>query len=329
MFANAMKYVGGAVVLLLALVVLGGGEARAQYYWGSKPLAMGGAFTAVADDINAIQWNPAGLSKMLKRKQFGVEFNYERHEYLLGDYKFLHEDLFKNQNTDNFGNDYFYNSEPEVNLKQKMSEDWYHIALADGSTNQVVAVGLAFTGMNFPTATFKEGQSYSTDVCLAFSVADIFAMGVTPRYIDFNSEGAGRFDIDAGVLFNAVNIISIGVAGRHLTGSDDPMRIRRDLAFGVAGHVLEYATISAEATKGFDVVNTKGSFNFSFGAEGVIAKMFALRAGYNWDQVYSARQYSVGAAFVDKRGSLGYTFQGDVDQVRDFTHSIELAVFFP
>lgn len=31
---------------------------------GARPLAMGGAFVAVADDINAVYWNPAGLSKL-------------------------------------------------------------------------------------------------------------------------------------------------------------------------------------------------------------------------------------------------------------------------
>ena len=32
-----------------------------QLLYGSRPLSMGGAFTAVSDDANAITWNPAGL----------------------------------------------------------------------------------------------------------------------------------------------------------------------------------------------------------------------------------------------------------------------------
>ena len=35
---------------------------------GARPLGMGGAFTAVSDDINAIYYNPAGLSGQI----FGV-----------------------------------------------------------------------------------------------------------------------------------------------------------------------------------------------------------------------------------------------------------------
>src|SRR5208282_3523353 len=37
---------------------------------GARGAAMGGAFTAVADDVNALTWNPAGLS-MLEYPEFG------------------------------------------------------------------------------------------------------------------------------------------------------------------------------------------------------------------------------------------------------------------
>ncbi len=32
--------------------------------WGARPTGMGGAFTAVSDDANAIFWNPAGIARM-------------------------------------------------------------------------------------------------------------------------------------------------------------------------------------------------------------------------------------------------------------------------
>ena len=40
-----------------------------QLFVGTRPLGMGGAFTAVADDGNTITWNPAGLPR-LRRKEF-------------------------------------------------------------------------------------------------------------------------------------------------------------------------------------------------------------------------------------------------------------------
>jgi len=35
---------------------------------GSRPIGMGGAFTSLADDINSIYWNPAGLARMYSRE---------------------------------------------------------------------------------------------------------------------------------------------------------------------------------------------------------------------------------------------------------------------
>lgn len=60
---------------VLALVVLASGPASATKYagafmengGGARALAMGGAFTAVADDPSATFWNPAGLSGLRQR----------------------------------------------------------------------------------------------------------------------------------------------------------------------------------------------------------------------------------------------------------------------
>ncbi|HCJ66787.1 MAG TPA: hypothetical protein DHV62_05530 [Elusimicrobia bacterium] len=36
--------------------------------YGARPMGLGGAYTAVADDVNAILWNPAGLTQLTKRQ---------------------------------------------------------------------------------------------------------------------------------------------------------------------------------------------------------------------------------------------------------------------
>lgn len=35
---------------------------------GARPIGMGSAFTAIADDVNAVHWNPAGLAQLDKRE---------------------------------------------------------------------------------------------------------------------------------------------------------------------------------------------------------------------------------------------------------------------
>lgn len=61
--------------LLAGLLVLAAGPARAAETAsfltigaGARALAMGGAFTALADDSNAVYWNPAGLASVERRE---------------------------------------------------------------------------------------------------------------------------------------------------------------------------------------------------------------------------------------------------------------------
>lgn len=49
----------------------GTGAAFLKIGMGARPTGMGNAFTAVANDINSITWNPAGLS-LLNKKEFGA-----------------------------------------------------------------------------------------------------------------------------------------------------------------------------------------------------------------------------------------------------------------
>ncbi len=66
-----------AVIWIVCATLLGGPAALAEArgvgtsagnFWkaglGARPSGMGGAFVAVADDLNALEWNPAGLSQL-------------------------------------------------------------------------------------------------------------------------------------------------------------------------------------------------------------------------------------------------------------------------
>lgn len=63
------------LVALSALFLLKSAQAQipSQIFVGTRPLSMGGAFVAVADDGNAISWNTAGLARM---ERIQVSFNY-------------------------------------------------------------------------------------------------------------------------------------------------------------------------------------------------------------------------------------------------------------
>ena len=64
--ANKMRKI---LAVLVSIGILGAGNAYALFdsrYWGVRPLGMGGAFTAVADDANAPMYNVAGTAALKK-----------------------------------------------------------------------------------------------------------------------------------------------------------------------------------------------------------------------------------------------------------------------
>ena len=59
--------------ITLGLISILIGQQYDQLFVGTRPLSMGGAFTAVADDANTISWNPAGLPG-LRRTEFTTTY---------------------------------------------------------------------------------------------------------------------------------------------------------------------------------------------------------------------------------------------------------------
>lgn len=56
-----------AILFLVFMFIPGPAATAAEYYGfhrGTRPLGMGGAFTAIADDFNAVYFNPAGLASI-------------------------------------------------------------------------------------------------------------------------------------------------------------------------------------------------------------------------------------------------------------------------
>ena len=57
--------------LMLSLIFA---HSQDQLFVGTRPLSMGGAFIAVADDGNTFTWNPAGLPR-LRRTEFTSSYS--------------------------------------------------------------------------------------------------------------------------------------------------------------------------------------------------------------------------------------------------------------
>lgn len=73
----------GFILLIVLCLLLSPGISNYACV-GARPMGMGGAFTAVADDINAVYWNPAGLQQL---KTCELTYTFEPDRFDDGDFK--------------------------------------------------------------------------------------------------------------------------------------------------------------------------------------------------------------------------------------------------
>ncbi len=139
---------------------------------GAKAVAMGGAFVAVADDITAAFWNPAGLS-LLSNNEFNVNYS----DWLL--------DL----------------KHSWVGVGVKISDNDY-VAVSVINMNYGAE---PITTVDYPEGTGETWDAADLAIYLSYShnLTDRFSVGGSVKYIHQRiwNESASTFAFDVGLLF--------------------------------------------------------------------------------------------------------------------------------
>lgn len=144
---------------------------------GPRAIAMGQAFVAVADDANAVYWNPAGLNQLggtHLTAQYDVFIETVRYDYFAAATK--------------LGN------EAAIGVGAKI--------LSTGTEPAIIGVDAA----NNPiTGTGSVGENYmDIDLAGAYRLSYYFDVGITAKYISKTLSGtsASTFAADVGVLYH-------------------------------------------------------------------------------------------------------------------------------
>lgn len=140
---------------------------------GARAIGMGGAYVALANDVSAIYWNPAGLRQMKN-----PEAMFERIEWLAGiDFNFAGVSIpMNNRGTMGF----FINS---------MSVPYEEVRTVDFPNG---------TGEEYNAASLSAGMSY------AMSLTDRFSIGFNVKYVQERiwHEKANSIAVDIGTLYH-------------------------------------------------------------------------------------------------------------------------------
>ena len=237
---------------------------------GARYLAMGGAGTALADDANALYWNPAGLAALSKREVTASDSELQQYTRL----------------------DDFVYAQP-TSLGTFAAGGTY---LSQDTISGRDALGHSIAGFQASDAAVRFGFGRKTDL------ADF---GAVVKYVQshIGSAQAETVAMDLGVR-RALGPVTVGASLRNLgpgmkfaSETDDlPMRLALGAAYKFSGgHALTAEVTNAPRVGGTDV---------GFGGEFQAIKNIYLRAGYTTQTAIDG-----GAGFDAARGltlGLGY-----------------------
>jgi tetratricopeptide (TPR) repeat protein len=265
-------------------------EARDQIFVGARPLGMAGAFLAIADDGNAISWNPAGLPSV-------------RHQEINSMYSNLYR----------------------IDLK-----DSYLCYVLPITDNQAIGIDWYHSGFDDEELGFTENQirlSYGYNIIRKLSLGTNVKYLKRDMALDgISVDSFNGFGFDFGILFSPIKDLKVGVMAHDATNTwikhdetDTKEKVlSNNLRFGVSYKPIKDLTVAMDVDD-----------SVRFGAEYWMYNIFAARCGLvkdfstgenpsytaGWSLKYSLLQfdyaYNVAPTLPDTHrfsASLGFEF---------------------
>jgi len=224
---------------------------------GARPLAIGGAFVGVADDANAVVWNPAGLTQKVSLEMTGM--------------------INRVYSVEGLRNDYFAISKTVRAGKMGIGFAWMRTELSDVYSEDNILVSIAHE--------IKSGLSAGVTL-KRFSVS-------APGYDYYNDPNFlgddNAWSADASLFYKHGNMRA-GLAARNLFQPElklisttvAPDKVPREFAVGVSYLFRNTMLLTGEVRrKNFVPAYYDSKFTVHGGTEVWFYDVFALRAGYD------------------------------------------------
>ena len=284
-----------SLAFCLLLPVAANAQISNQMSVGARPIGLGGAFSAVANDGNAIFWNPAGIVT-IQRQEITT----------------MYSSLYQNMG---LNNSYFGYVLP-IGDNHAFGVDWLHIGQDDTELGyRRDSFNLAYS-LRLPSIA---GWNISVGTKLKFVNTDITLDGTSYG----KSNGYG---FDFGILVNPVENIRFAVVGLDLGGTsvtydNDTSEeiLPQTFRFGASYTPFEGFLLAADIDDRIHV-----------GAEYWLMNSIALRGGYQKDidkiDNYSASIYSGGFSARYRFLQFDYAIEDHPDL--NITHRIGVSFYY-
>jgi len=288
--------------------------------FGARPAAMGNAYVGLANDVNSIVWNPAGISSI---KKMETAFTYTK---ILGlvDYNYL---AFSMPLKDGQGAGAALIVSGDAALRE------YTLNLGYSRKFLLENLYVGF-GVKFRYASFGNNSLNAGDYLLFES--DEIAEGMLNQV----KGSAAGFGIDFGVLYSLSEQIKVGLMFRDIYSPlywnskvDNPNKktkgkyselIPFEPTIGTAFKVAEQIVLTTDYTS---VVRKDVSDKLRAGLEASLFKVFVVRAGVQYflnnenDEKYSIGMGLNFGAGKERRMHLDYTYM-----IEEFANSQRVSI---
>jgi hypothetical protein len=280
---NALKLAG---LLLLAAQASWAAETASflDIGVGARGLGMGGAYTALADDANAIYWNPAGLAQLDKREftaSHAELFESTRHDFLA----YAHP-----TSRGTFAAGLTYLSQGRIDGRDSLGRQTAGYGASDAAVSAGYARKLDFAEVG---AAFKYLRSH-----IGSAEAQSFAVDFGVRR-ELDGIGPGKLALGAALR-------NLGPGLKYDRERNDlPLRLSLGAGYKLAGgHAVAAELVNGPRGAGTDA---------SLGGEYQAVKNLYMRAGYTTRTAITggsgfdaARGLTLGLGFRNEKWSLDY-----------------------
>ncbi len=242
-----------ALGVLLAPVCFAGVNAAPHLGMGSgaRPLGMGGAFTAIADDATSTIWNPAGIPAVddLTLTLSSARLSLDRKHSFIG--------LIK-----------------KVGANGGLGLAVVNAGLDDMPSRTAADVGTGAFNWNFNAYSLSYGHDLGA-----------VGLGISGRLLmdsfGDHSSKSGFGGVDVGLLgHNKASTFSYGLAGRNIGGTIAGSELSPLIAGGLAYRVLHKHVATFAVDVQHEIVDlSESTTSLHLGTEYLIAKTFAIRGG--------------------------------------------------
>ena len=307
---------------------------------GARPLALGGAFTGLADDANATYWNPAALGLIEKPELTYTGTAYDRDAYNYDDWAsmvipldvFSHKD---NANLGTLGLSFMNNIDKgkfsylyygiDINVDVEIDERWYTISY--GREISEIAEGLCL-GANLRYLTFEEALKTQ------------FSYGGT-TYQSGGREDDSLLALDLAVYYKwkkfSAGLLIQNANEPELTVFDVTGKYKANFRPGIAYRLWDKFIISTEL---YDATNDSNYRNFRIGAEAQITDNAAIRVGgYDitaTDKIGRAITGGIGLTSLELTNNIDlnlsygilYWYESEAEMRDKFSHLLAITATF-